>query len=337
MASALLCSCVSERVSVGAKPAKESQPVQPKLAVEPVSGDAPELPVAPPPALSANNQADLDIGEITIQPDCLLRIHIEEDPQLDGNYPVNELGAIQLGYVGPVFLYNKTEAQAEDKVREVLRHRDFRKATVKVQILRASYDKVQVSGKVNRPSVIRIGAGDTITLNEALLRTGGIHPSARNPKAVILRGGLLAAMPFAIPPEEHSLMDDKGRPSIPNVRLRNNDILEVRSETPPVAAPSGDTATIEVMVLGEVSRPGIIRFLPGEKCTMLNLIFKLGGNLPLYANKKAVKIIRRDEDGSDKEIKVNVAKLLEEGNPADDVELRNGDRVKVPARRIALF
>jgi hypothetical protein len=34
---------------------------------------------------------------------------------------------------------------------------------------------------------------------------------------------------------------------------------------------------------------------------------------------------------------VNVARIMDEGNPDDDVPLRNGDRIRVPARRISLF
>jgi len=39
----------------------------------------------------------------------------------------------------------------------------------------------------------------------------------------------------------------------------------------------------------------------------------------------------------EKEIPVNVEDLMETGDPAADVPLQNGDRVKVPARRISFF
>jgi protein involved in polysaccharide export with SLBB domain len=308
-----------------------------------VSPDAPEAPVAPPPASSASAAGDIPAGDgdVTIQPDCLLQIRVEEDSALDGSYTVNDIGAIQFGYVGPVMLQNRTEEQAALKIREVLGKRDFRKATVKVRLLRASYDKVQVSGDVQRPSMIRIGAGDSISLSEALLRAGGIRSNARNCVAQIIRGGIISPVPYALEREEYKLVDGDGKATIPEILLRNNDMLDIVSKQ---QAPGGNAATggqaagggVEVIVLGEVSRPGVVRFGAGEPCSMMHLMFKLGP-LPLYANKKAVKILRRDPTGLEREIKVNVERLLDNGSPEDDVPLQDGDRIRVPARRLTLF
>jgi len=304
------------------------------------SHDMPESPMAPPPASVPEAALSLgDTGEVRIRPDCLLEVNVEEDPSLDGTYPVNDVGAINLRYVGPVILYNKTEKQAEEKIRDVLRQRDFRKATVKVRVLRSSYDRVQVSGEINRPGIVTIGAGETITLNEALLRAGGLKPSTRPMKIHIIRGGLLSAVPFALEPEEYPLTGEDGRPEIPAVQLRPNDIAHILPVTEKAGRPEtaeGGSGRKEIIVLGEVARPGVYRFEPDEPCTMMHLMFKMGG-LPPYANQKAVKVVRRQADGTEQEIKVNVDRLMKDGNPEDDVVLENGDRVKVPARRISLF
>ena len=73
-----------------------------------------------------------------------------------------------------------------------------------------------------------------------------------------------------------------------------------------------------------------------DRSTLRDLVFKMGG-LPPYANRKSIRIVRRDPDGRETDIKVNVEKILEEGRPEDDIQLENGDRVIVPARRISLF
>ena len=294
--------------------------------------DAPEAPstsLPPPPAGGQEKTAKSE--DITIQPDCLVQVSVKEDRQLEGSYTVNEIGAIEFGYVGPVILYNMTEKQAEQKVREVLESRYFRMATVTLRILKASYDKMMVLGAVNKPGVIKIGAGDAISLNDALLRAGGLRPAIKGAKVRIVKGGLTKAVAFD--GEEYVLVSEDGKPSVPDIKLKNNDVVYVFSSD--VSTPT-EVGEKEVYVLGEVSKPGIYRFSGTEVCSMMHLLFKIGG-LPPYANAKGIKIMRRDKNGNEQEIKVNAENILKEGRPEDDVLLENGDRIVVPARRISLF
>jgi len=308
------------------------------------NADSPEPPVNKLPELSqiiptdtaqepvSTSEVSGQTSKITIQPDCILQVSVEEDPNLDGSYPVNKIGAIELGYVGPIILYNKTEKEAEAKIASILKSRYFKKATVKVKILRASYDRIKVDGSVNQPGLIPIGAGDVITLNDALLRAGGIRASAKGARVRIVRGGLLSALASTLEGEEYSLVSEDGKPNIPYVTLSNNDVAYVFSSE--VAAESGGEK--DILVLGEVRRPGVYRFTSEEPCTIMHLLFKLG-ELPPYANSKAVRIVRRDQNGVENEIVVDARKIISRGDPQDDVKLENGDRVIVPARRISLF
>jgi protein involved in polysaccharide export with SLBB domain len=295
-----------------------------------VGPDAPEPPSAslpPPPGESEVPGSD----DITIQTDCLIQVTVKEDRQLEGSYTVNDIGAIELGYVGPVILYNMTEKEAERKIKEVLESRYFRTATVKLKILRASYDKMMVLGAVNKPGIVKIGAGDSISLNDALLRAGGLRPSIKGARVRVVKGGLTKAVAFN--GDEHALVADDGKPCIPDIKLRNNDVVYV------FASESGTPAEVgekEVYVLGEIQKPGVYRFSSAEPCSMMHLLFKIGG-LPPYANAKAIKIMRRDKSGNEQEIKINAEKILKEGKPEEDMALENGDRIVVPARRISLF
>jgi protein involved in polysaccharide export with SLBB domain len=65
-------------------------------------------------------------------------------------------------------------------------------------------------------------------------------------------------------------------------------------------------------------------------------MFKTGG-LPPFANKRAVRIIRRDEAGMEEETVVNVEEIMVDGDPDKDVALRDGDRIVVPQRKITIF
>lgn len=300
-----------------------------------VGPDTPDSPDTTLPVAGGGGFDDRALG-LTIQKDCLLQIRVAEDPALTGTYPVNDIGAVMLGYVGPVILFNKTEQEAELKIKEILESRGaFKSATVSVKIQRASYDNIRVSGAVAHPGIIQIGAGDAISLNDAILRAGGLSAAVVGTKVRIVRSGLKSAVSSALDGESYTLEDDSGKPRVPEVLLRNNDIAHVESQKP-VELERGGAAGKAVLVLGEVNRRGFYGFSAGEPATIMNLMLKMGG-LPAYANDKAIKIIRRDREGRESEIVVNARRILDRGDPEFDVPLEDGDRIIVPARRIMLF
>lgn len=296
----------------------------------------PDSPVSDLPPAPTILEAQAMAGEITIQPDCVLQVTVREDSGLDGSYHVNDLSAIELGYVGPVFLRNMTETHAGDKIKEVLESRYFKKATVKVRILKASYDTVAISGAVGKPGVIKIGSGDRISLNDVLLRARGVRAAVRQARVRIVRAGMLSALSSAEDGEIYSLIDNEGEPIVPDVDLWNNDIAYVYSRIG-----EGDTTTDviadkTILVLGEVTRQGFYRFKGNAPCTMMHLILQMNG-FPTYADKKKIKIIRRDVDGGEREIFIDASEIMEEGDPELDIQLEDGDRIVVPARKMSLF
>lgn len=294
--------------------------------------DLPSLPFQGEPVVS-NLQVEASSG-VTIQPDTVLWISVEEDPSLSAKYTVNEYSGIEFGYAGLVLLNDMSVDAAERRLRAVLEGRYLRKATVKVEIAKASYDRVGVSGAVMTPGMVKIGPGSTVTLNEALRRAGGLRLESPSARVKVIRGGLLSSLGPIAEGEIFSLITPDGRPSIPNLSLANNDLAYVFAQQggPPVPG----TGEKKVLLLGEVPRQGIVAFSENEPCTLLYLLFKVG-DLPRFANTEAVRIVRRDPAGQEKEIKANAKKLLREGNPADDVVLENGDRVIIPERRISIL
>jgi protein involved in polysaccharide export with SLBB domain len=294
--------------------------------------DAPESPVRGLPPLSA--VAPLaDANGLTIQKDCIVSVTVKEDAALNGSYPVNELGAIGLGYIGPVILLNKTAREAQNKIREILESRAFKVATVTVEIQRPSYDNILVTGAVNTPGLIKIGAGETVSLNELLLRANGVSVAVGSARIRVVRGGRLSPIAPALPGETYKLVADSGEPSVPAVTLRNNDVVYVFTES---SAVQKSERSVTVLVLGEVKRPGFYSFDGQEPATIMNLVFKMGG-LPPYANDKSVKVVRRDRQGREGELAVNVRRILASGDPDIDLPLEEGDRIIVPARRFTLF
>jgi protein involved in polysaccharide export with SLBB domain len=322
------------------------------VAAEPVKSRAPAATLVPatnptPAAAGASVQnvgpmvpaagARAGVGVLTIQPNCIVQISVDEDPGLNGSYPVNDIGAADIGYIGPVILHNKTEKEAAEKISEVLLNRGEFKATVKVRIVKASYGKVKIAGAVRQPGMIKVGAGDSISLNDALLQAGGLLPNAWGGMVRVYRGGLLSAVPEAGRYEEYSLQTDAGQPRMPAVALRNTDVASIipPMSTATVEARSQPPGDKELLVLGEVGRPGFYRFGAAERCTMMHLLFRL--NLPKFANTRAIRVVRRDESGWESEIIVDGEKILETGRPEDDVPLENGDRIIVPERKFTIW
>jgi protein involved in polysaccharide export with SLBB domain len=303
-------------------------------------GDDPNSPDAPvsalPPVPTSEEPAAL-AGEVTIQPDSVLQVSVREDSGLDGSYNVNEISAIQLGYVGPVFLNDMTEEQASRKIKEVLENRFFNRATVSVRILRASYDRVAIQGQVADAGVIKIGSGDRISLNDALLRSGNVTTAIKGARIRVVRGGLVRAVSASEDGEIYTLLDDDELPSVPDVYLWNNDVAYVYTSSgksnEPDPVPEGPK---KILVLGEVKRQGFYSFPGGAPCTLMHLIFKMNG-FPTYADTKDIKLIRRASDGNEEEMSIDASKILEEGDPDEDVSLENGDRIVVSPRRMSLF
>jgi hypothetical protein len=154
----------------------------------------------------------------------------------------------------------------------------------------------------------------------------------------IVRGGLRSPFGPTAEGEVFSLVTSNGDLKIPLVYLRNNDLVYAfASESPQLGATAKTTGTGKrVILLGEVPRRGVIEFSENEPCTLMYLLFKIGG-LPRFAKADKIQIVRREKDGHERTFIVNGSALMEDGNPKDDVVLESGDRIIVPARKIVFF
>jgi protein involved in polysaccharide export with SLBB domain len=295
----------------------------------PVTGIVPKPP-APQPAIP------------TIQPDSVLWISVSEDPSLNGKYMVNDASAIDFGYVGLVFLPDMSIEQAEAEVKRVLEGRYLKNATVSVKLAKASYDRVGVQGSVEMPGEIKIGPGATISLSDALRRAGGIRGNRENCRVKIIRGGMKTPFGPAAEGEISSLVTQDGQLKVPDVFLRNDDLIYLFTPSSDTAqgvpgnAGSAGAGGKRVVLLGEVPRRGVIEFAENEPCTLMYLLFKIGG-LPRFAKADQITVVRRNKDGTEKSFMVDGDKLMNNGKPEDDIVLETGDRIVVPARKISFF
>lgn len=288
----------------------------------PESADAAnEQPSEPLPVMSRP-------ARITIHPETVVEITVEEDQALSGIYEVNNASAIQFKSMGMVFLGNMSAETAESKIRSLLRERGFRVATVRVHIVKPSWDLVRVSGWVNEPGDLKIGPGSEITLNDALLRAKMLRAQAKGIRITIAREGLLNPIPLTGKTNEvYSLVGSDNKPSIPLVSLRGNDWVHVSPGDEQVGM--GEKQVIVMML----SQPSVARFSNSEPCTMMYLLVKLG-QLPKWVDTRNVLIVRKGQEGVETEVKADIRKLLELGSSEFDVQLEHGDRVIFKERRL---
>lgn len=320
----------SPAVAPGAAPVLAASNAAPVVAMDTGSG----VPVE----IAAASTTPLKPGEPTIQPDTVLWVSVTEDPSLNGRYVVNNSSAIDFGYVGLVFLQDMTSAQAETAISNVLIGRYLNHATVTVKIAKASYDVVGVLGNVEVPGEIKIGPGSAITLSDALRRANGLRSNRESNRIKIIRGGLRNPFGPAAEGEVLSLVGEDGQLRVPAVYLRNNDLAYVFSAAAPAADGTVSTGAggKRIVLLGEVPRRGVVEFAENEPCTLMYLLFKIGG-LPRFAKGDRIQIVRKQKDGSEKTFIVDGEALMKSGDPRDDVVLESGDRIVVPERKLSFF
>jgi polysaccharide export outer membrane protein len=104
------------------------------------------------------------------------------------------------------------------------------------------------------------------------------------------------------------------------------------------------TATVTVQILSTAARTGGIVYVTGavgkqgpvgipqnELYTVAKVILAAGG-LGQFANGRNVQLVRADASGNKKRYRVDVLKVLKEGNPEADVPVENGDWIVVPEK-----
>jgi polysaccharide biosynthesis/export protein len=84
----------------------------------------------------------------------------------------------------------------------------------------------------------------------------------------------------------------------------------------------------QVKVIGEVATPQSMPYREG--LTVLDAVLAVGGLTQFAAGNRA-KIVRKGEDGKDTEIKVRLEALVRKGKVSENIALRPGDVLIVPA------
>ncbi len=245
-----------------------------------------------------------------VGPGDLLKISVIELEEIDNEYRVDGLGAVNLPYLGRVEVKDKTAVELIALLTEKLKAGFVNDPNVYVDLLEYNYRPISVIGAVNQPGKLAGGARE-LTLVEAIVQAGGVSERAGDKIFVIRKkpdgGNATWETSYA------RLMID-GEPHL-NIPLYPGDTVNV-----PVAR------KIVISVLGEVNKPGQYTFKSGDKVTLLRVIAAAGGFTD-YARRNRV-AIRRNREGEPGEVKINVRDVA--SNKREDPPLHDNDIVIVP-------
>ncbi len=103
-------------------------------------------------------------------------------------------------------------------------------------------------------------------------------------------------------------------------------ILQLAREPESPRAP--DEVDLQVLVMGQVRKPGAVTFQRGERLTLLEAISAAGG-FTNVASRNRVRIVR-ETDGKRESIRVRVDDILAGKQGHRNVELKPGDTINVP-------
>lgn len=261
-----------------------------------------------------------------------VRMMMIEDSDVKYEGPVSGSGTINVPYFGDFRIAGMSEKEAGKKLAEALKEKLYQSATVSVILVERGPGNVYVYGAVGQPGAYPIPQFGQFTILRLMLVCGGLSGWADPKNAFVLRYSannenverltvdLSEIFARAIPYSERDLaLRDGDIVCIPglNGELFQFMMMEDR----------------EVIVIGEVNSPGPVTFSAGEPRTVMRALFKVGG-FSQFAKKDKVRIFRYEDNGQRTERIVNAEEIMDEGLLHKDVDLKPGDVLIVPQKRI---
>jgi len=277
----------------------------------------------------------------------LLNLEVFDVKELSREVRVSQTGSIGIPLI-PVRLHvaGLTEVQAEQKISEVLQSNGLvSHAEVSLSVKERKSKPITVVGAVGHSMVYQ--ADRPVTILEVLAESGGVANDAGDTVIVTRPAQDVSdsSEPPAIGPEAPA----SSATAAPNVsahspapgdppHLNNtitinlNELMESGDATNNIILQAGDIVTVPhsgiVYVLGAVTRPGGF-VLANDRGQMTTLkILALAGGLNSTAKRDHAVIVRKDAQGQQHEVAVDLKKVME--RQAEDVQLQPSDILYVP-------
>jgi polysaccharide biosynthesis/export protein len=280
----------------------------------------------------------------------LLDLEVFDVKELSREVRVSQTGSIGIPLV-PIRLHvaGLTEVQAEQKIAEVLESSGLvSHAEVSVTVKERKSKPITVVGAVSHPMVYQ--ADRPVTLLEVLAEAGGVANDAGDtvivnrpsqeassdpsePPAIGPESPAAASSGTTVPNPSANSPAPADPPALSNIITINlNELMESGDAANNIILQAGDIVTVPhsgiVYVLGAVSRPGGF-VLANDRGQMTTLkVLALAGGLNSTAKKDHAVIVRKDAQGQQHEVAVDLKKVM--ARQAEDVQLQPSDILYVP-------
>ena len=142
--------------------------------------------VAPRGAIAQSSAAAAAAADSTrglLRPGDVIRLRIWREPDLSGDFPVDETGTVTFPKIGTFRVFDYTTAALKTKLLESYAVY-LRNPSVEVTMLR----RINVLGAVQHPGLYPIDP--TMTIADALAMAGGATPSGDQHHVVLVRNGV---------------------------------------------------------------------------------------------------------------------------------------------------
>ncbi len=277
-------------------------------------------------------------------------------PEIKGTIVILSDGTITLPLIGSISLSGLSQEQAAARL-DTLYKPYLEKPLFTVTVTNPRPTAFTILGEVNRPGPYTLSSasattsaqssggnklgtgqgitngtgGGRLTVSQALNLAGGVTELADVENITLLRrlpGGesierkvnLWKMLQTADSSDDLALMDGDG------IIVAKASATRPAAEAEYLSSTTLAPATVEVKILGEVNRPGVIQVAPNAPLT--DALVAAGG-LTEFADPRDVQMMRLNRDGS--VTRISLVAALEQGrDPQKNPSLRRGDLILVP-------
>lgn len=248
--------------------------------------------------------------EYKIGPKDLLEITVFGLDEMNKTVRVSEDGNIALPLIGEIEVEGLTKSELEQKLARLLGEKYLQNPQVTIFIREYQSKRVSIIGAVKEPGRYELLGRQTLL--HMIAQAGGMTNQTGEEIIVVRERTDGSSHSLRISIDELIL---EGDPSL-NIPLEPGDIVNIPIDM-----------EVNVYVFGQVRSPGALKVKKSNIPTLVQAVAQAGGFSDRAAKSRVV-LKRKNEQGKEEEIKVNVKAIMK--GKKEDIQLKENDVVFVP-------